>query len=168
MRSRKILYDEGEVVIGITIIKSAADSATACRAVQKQLEQAAMRAGEATREAVMDIAVDCLQRSVERAPAEGGLRASGYASVNGDVVAWGREDGSVTVAASAAADAGDVNIATVGFTASGAFGQHEHTEADYAPGGQAKFLESVVMENEGRWAKQLNESARRGFKKGGA
>ncbi len=157
------------------VIKTAADYERAHRAIQEKLNRATKGAEGASLKALTDVSVDCLSRAVERAPVEfGDLRGSGYVSINGAKIAAGQQDGNVVVSEKPETDtaaAGYIsdmkkNVAEVGFTAPYAFTQHEHVEFNHPLGGQAKYLESVVVENESRWAKHLAESAKDGFEGG--
>jgi hypothetical protein len=147
------------------VIKTAADYAAAARAIQDKLDKVTEGIKGATAQAVTDVAVDCISRAVERAPVEfGDLRGSGYASVNGTTVATGNDDGTVSVAGTPDATADGSAVAEIGFAAPYAFVQHEHVEFNHPLGGEAKYLESVVVENSGRWKKHLADSVRKGLR----
>ncbi len=146
-------------------IKTPEDYAAAHKAIQDRLNRIAEGGKGAMTTATTDVVLDALGRSVERAPVrEGPLRGSGYAEVNGITVATGNEDGSITVRGAAAPPEGDVIKAEIGFTEKYAFVQHEHVEFKHPMGGQAKYLESVVVENEQRYLNHLAESAKKGLR----
>lgn len=146
-------------------IKSAADYAAAMRSIQDKLDRIVEDVETVSTEAVADIALDCLGRSVERAPVEtGDLRGSGFAEVNGATVAMGNEKGGIDVRGTPGEPAGNVVEAAIGFTAPYAFVQHEHTEFNHPLGGQAKYLESVVVENADKWANHLAEKSKKALR----
>lgn len=151
--------------MGTWVIKSPEDYARAMKAIQDKLDDMVTNVEKNTNQAVADVALDCLGRSVERAPVEtGDLRGSGYASVNGSTIARGKEDGSISASGAPPANSGDKIDAEIGFTSSYAFVQHEHTEFNHPMGGQAKYLESVIVENAGKWQKHLMEAAKDGLR----
>ncbi len=160
-------------------MKTAADYAAAHRAIQDKIDGIFQGIKGATQRAVTDVAIDILSRSVERAPIEfGDLRGSGYAEINDATVAMGVEgtsfpaEGEKRAKAPAAGDIeilgppgepdGNVIRGEVGYTAPHAFVQHEHTEFNHPIGGQAKFLESIIVENVERYRNQVIESAKSG------
>jgi hypothetical protein len=133
--------------------------------IQRQFDRITERVADTTVEAGAEVALDCLGRSGERAPVDtGDLRGSGFAEVNQATVAMGNEDGSISVLGTPGQPAGNEIEAAVGFTAPHAFVQHEHTEFNHPKGGQAKFLESVVVENGPKWGKYLADAARKGLR----
>lgn len=146
-------------------IKTAADYAAASRAIQERLDGMVEGIKNASVQAVADVTMDCLARAVERAPVENGdLRGSGFAEVNEATIAMGKEDasGGIDILGDPGEPSGNEIVGAVGFTAPYAFVQHEHTEFDHPIGGQAKYLESVVAENQERYRKHLAESAKKG------
>lgn len=110
-------------------IKTPADYAAAMRAIQVKLTSITDGLERTTVQAVADVALDCLGRSVERAPVEtGDLRGSGYASVNNVEIAKGTEEGGINASGSPGQAQGNIIDAEIGFTAPYAAVQHEHTE----------------------------------------
>ncbi|MGE5494613.1 MAG: hypothetical protein ACM3S4_04860 [Burkholderiales bacterium] len=151
------------------VVKTPADYERARRAIQDKIDKATKGAEGATLKALTDVAVDLLSRAAERAPVEtGDLRGSGYININGEDIAYSAVgSGGIIMAGTPAPSESKKNVAEVGFTAPYAFTQHEHVEFNHPIGGQAKYLESVVVERKEMWAKQLADSARDGFKGGG-
>lgn len=87
------------------------------------------------------------KESQNRAPVDtGDLRGSLYVEINGVKIAQGNKGGGIT-------ETGTIpdNAVTgcVGYAAEYAADQHEHTEYEHK-NGQAKYLESVLVENQGR------------------
>jgi hypothetical protein len=142
------------------VIKTPADYAAALKDIQAKLDKITTDVPKATVKAVADVAIDCIGRAVERAPVElGDLRGSGYATVNQQQVARGNADGSIT-SGGAPAPSGDGTVeAEIGFTAPYALVQHEHVEFEHPLGGEAKYLESVIVERSAAWKKHLADSA---------
>jgi hypothetical protein len=146
------------------VIKTAADYAAAARAIQDKLDKITEGIKGATAQAVTDVALQCLEKSVERAPVEfGDLRGSGYVTINGNLVAHGEKQG-IKALSDPSVSEGTVITAEIGFAAPYAFVQHEHVEFNHPIGGEAKYLESVVVENSGRWKKHLANSVRKGLR----
>lgn len=143
------------------VIKTPSDYAAADKAIQAKLDKITKDVPKATVKAVTDVALQCIEKSVERAPKDlGDLRGSGYATVNQQQVASGNADGSIT-AAGAPVPSGDGTVeAEIGFTAPYAFVQHEHVEF-YHKDGEAKYLESVIVEHSSAWKKHLIDSAKK-------
>lgn len=142
------------------VIKTAADYERAYKAIQDKINKVTEGIPAATLKALIDIAINWLGRAVERAPVEtGDLRGSGYILVNGILVAHGNEDGSIAVLSDLTVPARDINLIEIGFTSPYAFVQHEHVEFNHPRGGQAKFLESVIVEGSAQARIYLIESA---------
>lgn len=150
------------------VIKTPADYAAAHKAIQDRLDKIAEGGKKALTKAVTDVAIDIISRAVERAPVcDGDLRGSGYANVNGDLVAKGRDDqsGGTDIVGTPGEPAGNIIVAEIGFSEEKyAFVQHEHLEFNHPIGGQAKYLESVIVENEDRYMKLLADSAKKGLR----
>lgn len=134
--------------------------------------------GKVYREMV-DCGVDCLSASVPKAPVESGyLRSSGYVTVNGSKVAQGTEDGG-TATRGASGQQWERLEVEVGYSAPYAHRQHEDlnmrhdrtdgykrrdgTTVNMVAGGQAKYLESVVVENIDSWKQRIAEASKRGL-----
>ena len=141
-------------------IKTAADYARAHKAIQAKLDKVTEDLKAVPAKALTDIAVDCLSRAVERAPVElGDLRGSGYADINGAAFASGDKSGSVKTLGFTPPPA-EVTTAEIGFFAPYALVQHEHVEFNHPLGGQAKYLESVVVERSAAWRDYLIKAAK--------
>ena len=95
-----------------------------------------------------DGCLEILGIAVERAPVDtGDLRGSGFLDLDGEQYAQGEAAGSVSVVSSVPENTTE---ALLGFNAPYAAGQHEHTEYDHPRGGQPKYLESAIVENQDR------------------
>lgn len=87
--------------------------------------------------AVSDIALDLLSKSQQRAPIDtGDLRGSGFADIHG-------------------------SSATVGFVEPYALRQHENLDFNHPGGGEAKYLENPLKENERNYINRIKEEIRR-------
>ena len=151
----------------------------AMAAIQEKLNTKVERIHSNVYREMVNCGVDCLSASVPRAPVESGyLRSSGYVTTNGEKVAKGAEDGSVSKHESAAPECERLQV-EVGFSAPYAHRQHEDlnmrhdrtdgyrrsdgTTVNMVAGGQAKYLESVVVENIDSWKQRIAEAAKRGL-----
>jgi hypothetical protein len=95
-----------------------------------------------------DVCLDCLGRSVERAPVDlGDLRGSGYAKLNGRTIAKGSPDGGVSSMGSASASGVEKLEGVIGFEEPYALKQHEDLTLNHPKGGEAKYLEKTLDEN---------------------
>jgi hypothetical protein len=153
----------------------------AMAAIEKKLNVKVESVTAEVAKAVADCALDCLDNAVQRAPVEtGDLRSSGYANFNGSPFLKGRGD------ASGGAGIDIVGVPTpaqqaeaeIGFAAVYAHRQHEDmnyrhdrtdgyrrpdgTTVNMVAGGQAKYLESVVVEKLPKWRKHIRDAAKRG------
>lgn len=159
-------------------IANASDFESAMRAIQSKLDVKVDDATEAVAQAVADCAFDCLDRAVQRAPIESGdLRNSGNVQINGGMYAKGRKEGGAEIV-------GTVSpapriVAKIGFYLPYAHRQHEDlnyrhdrtdgyrradgTTVNMVAGGQAKYLESVIVENLSKWRRYIKEAAKRGL-----
>lgn len=146
-------------------IKTPADYAAAMKGIQDKLDKVVEGVNSTTSQAVADVALDCLGHAVERAPVEiGTLRSTAYAEVNQKTIAMGNKDGSVSTLGGPGEPVGNEIVAEIGFPERYATVQHEHVEFNHPMGGQAKFLESVVVENGPKWGKHLASAARKGLR----
>ena len=119
-----------------------------------------------TEKGVTDVVLDCLGKSVPRAPVDtGDLRGSGFARVNNTTVASGPGRGStaLSVKEAAGAAAGDKVEGVTGFSAPYAVVQHEDLSFNHPKGGEAKYLERTVVENTEKWINHLRKSAKKGL-----
>lgn len=135
--------------------------------------------GDVTK-AVADCAISCLEKAIPRTPIESGfLRSTGKAYVNGNKVAQGDgKDGIIVFGAYQLVEdkvEGEVAYGPCEY----AIRQHEDlslrhdrtdgykrrdgTTVNRVAGGQAKYLESVVVENIDSWKQSIIEAARRGL-----
>lgn len=161
-------------------------SAKSFTKVLKELEaKLAIKVGEVNdrvTKAVRDCAVDCISRSVPRAPIESGdLRSAGFAKVNEETVATGNADGSITLTGAADIEiTGSEVVAEIGYAGVPyARRQHEEigwrhdrtdgyrrkdgTTVNMVAGGQAKYLESVIVENIDRYRDIITDAAKEGM-----
>lgn len=135
---------------------------------------------ENVKRAVMESALDCLGRAMDRAPIESGdLRSSGYANLDGVTLQSGSAVQDDLVLRSERREQ-EAN-AVVGFALPYAHKQHEdlslsHDRTDgyriksgknagqtvnMVAGGQAKYLDSVVMENADKWAANIGNAVKK-------
>lgn len=95
-----------------------------------------------------DASLYILGEAVKRAPVDtGNLRGSGYVELDGQRVAKGTEGGSCTLTGAVPEDAARAEI---GFNAKYAADQHEQVHYTHPRGGQSKYLESVLVEEQSR------------------
>ena len=95
--------------------------------------------------------------SQQRAPVDtGDLRGSVEVKIDGEQYAHGEKSGGVTITSTLpdTATKGEVSYNT-----KYAANQHEHTEYDHPKGGQAKYLESVLVEEKDRILKLIADGA---------
>lgn len=159
-------------------ISNASDFNSAMAAIQKRLHVKVDQVNEEVTQAVADCALDCLDRSIQRTPIESGdLRNSANVEVNGGVYAKGQKEGGVQVVGTITP--APVIVAKVGYYLPYARRQHEDlsyrhdrtdgyvradgTTVNMIAGGQAKYLESVVVENLSKWRRYIKAAARRGL-----
>lgn len=92
-----------------------------------------------------DAALYILGESVQRAPVDtGNLRGSGYVDLDGQRFAAGTgPDPGIAILGQAPDEA---SSAEIGFAANYAADQHEQVHLSHPRGGQAKYLESVLIE----------------------
>lgn len=166
-------------------IKDGRSFQQAMQAIEGKLRIKVDAVNEAVAQAVADCALDCLGRSIQRAPVESGdLRSSGYAKLNGNMYAKGSGDNSGSAGVSVVGTVpNDSRIdGEVGYSLPYANKQHEdvslrHDRTDgyrrpdgstvnMVAGGEAKYLESVVVENVDKWNAHIKAAAKRGFAEG--
>lgn len=86
--------------------------------------------------------------SQQKAPVDtGDLRGSVLVELDGAKLAEGIKNGGITMSGSIPDSA---TVGSVSYNTPYAANQHEHTEYDHPRGGQAKYLESVLIENKDR------------------
>lgn len=103
---------------------------------------------EAGGQGLADAALYILGEAVERAPVDtGNLRGSGYVELDGQRIARGTKGGDCVVTGSVP---GEATHAKIGFDAPYAADQHEQVHLNHPRGGRAKYLESVLVEEQGR------------------
>jgi len=129
--------------------------------------------------AICDVALNCLELSVQKAPIEAGdLRSSAYAKIEGVDYLKGTKDGGVSIVG-VMVPSDDVTI-EVGYSSIYAHRQHEdlslaHDRTDgyrradgstvnMVAGGEAKFLESVIVENIDKWGAHIRNAASKAIK----
>lgn len=169
-------------------ISSATDFESAMRGIEKQLNFVVDDASEAATKAFTDVALDCLGRSIPRAPIESGdLRSSAFAKFNGVPFARGSK-GEQGGGSSACEQIGTPAPAksftvTVGYGSIYALRQHEDlsyrhdrtdgyrradgTTVNMVAGGQAKYLESVVLERKIAWRRYIIRMVKKSIKEEG-
>lgn len=159
-------------------ITDGASFAQAMAAISKKLNVKVEQVNENVTREVTDCALDCISRSVPRTPIESGfLRSTAYAEINGKPIARGEPEGAQKIGTYP--EAVDRVEAEVGYGAKYAHRQHEDlnmrhdrtdgyrrkdgTTVNMVAGGQAKYLESVVVENIDAWGKRIKDAAKRGI-----
>lgn len=166
-------------------IKNPKSFQDAVRGIEHKLQIKVDAVNESVVQAVADCALDCLGRSVQRAPVESGdLRSSGYVKLNGSAYAQGHGDHSAAAGTSVVGTVPDGPRidAEVGYSLPYALKQHEDlsmrhdrtdgyrrkdgTTVNMVAGGEAKYLESVVVENADKWGEHIKAAARQGFNEG--
>lgn len=96
-----------------------------------------------------DAALYILGEAVQRAPVDNGdLRGSGYATLDGKPYARGTGPERGTVVTGPVPEI--ATLAEVGFSEKYAADQHEQVAYNHPRGGEAKYLESVVVESTDR------------------
>ncbi len=95
--------------------------------------------------------------SQQRAPIDtGDLRGNVEVKIDGEQYAHGEKSGGLTVNGSIPKNADiDRVVGEVSYNTKYAANQHEHTEYDHPRGGQAKYLESVLVEEKDRILKLI-------------
>lgn len=95
--------------------------------------------------------------SQQRAPVDtGDLRGSVEVKINSEDYAHGEKGGGLTVNGNIPESADtDRVVGEVSYNTKYAANQHEHTEYDHPKGGQAKYLESVLVEEKDRILKLI-------------
>ena len=102
----------------------------------------------ASAQGLSDASLFILGDAAKRAPVDtGNLRGSGYVELDGQQVAKGAEGGGCTLTGAGPEDAAHAEI---GFNAKYAADQHEQVHLSHPRGGQAKYLESVLVEEQER------------------
>jgi hypothetical protein len=97
---------------------------------------------DATKEAVNEVALDLIGKAKERAPLDtGDLRGSGFVNNGGTN--------------------GQIYKAKVGFSEPYALEQHENLQYQHPRGGEAKYLENPLKENEERYIDHIKSKVRR-------
>lgn len=134
--------------------------------IEESLQNAVAEMETASRDGVIEAALFIATEAQKRAPVESGeLKSSVHVDLNGERYALGNRKGDKVIAYGRVPST--VTEATIGFSAPHAAAQHEHTEFDHTrtdgykiltgknagksvnrvAGGQAKYLESVLVEN---------------------
>lgn len=109
----------------------------------------------ASRDSMAEIVTDALQRSNDRAPIDtGNMIRESFAAVNGIVVA-GNGAATPRTSAQEGKTVAEITYPSMSNGVNYPMIQHEHMEFDHPKGGQAKFLESVLLENGYRYAEKL-------------
>lgn len=112
-----------------------------------------------TTEALEDIGLDLLGKSVMQAPVDtGDMRGSGYVSFTTGKIASGTKTGSVVKTGEVGKRARPE--VTVGFGVPYAAKQHEELGYKHPRGGKAKYLEDPLKENAGRYVDHIAKKAR--------
>lgn len=113
--------------------------------IEENLQNAVAEMKTTSRDGVIDAALFIATEAQKRAPIESGdLKNSAHVDLNGEVYASGE---GLEMCGKIPDIIAEV---TIGFSAPYAAAQHEHTEFDHPLGGQAKYLESVLVENNAR------------------
>lgn len=129
--------------------------------VTKELNSRLSKAKNMTASGMHDVVLDCLSRSVDRAPVDlGDLRGSGYASINNVTVAKGGSDGSISSSPGGALSGNKIE-GIVGFNEPYALVQHERLDFNHPKGGEAKYLEKTLAENTEKYVKHLTDGIKK-------
>lgn len=116
--------------------------------VLKELQDSVDGLISGSAQGLADAALYVLGESALRAPVDtGDLRGSGYVELDGQTFARGDASGAALVVGGAPEEA---TRAEIGFASKYAANQHEHVEYDHPRGGEAKYLESVLVEESER------------------
>lgn len=108
--------------------------------IQEKVDRIQQGSSQGLKDALLMVA----EKSQERAPVESGdLRGSVSVEIDDIVIAKGNKDGGLSTVAEAPENG---TVGTVSYNTPYAADQHEHTEYDHPKGGQAKYLESVLVE----------------------
>lgn len=108
--------------------------------IQEKVDRIQQGSSQGLKEALLMVA----EKSQERAPVEfGDLRGSVLVEVDDTIIAKGKKEGGIEILAEAPENG---MVGTVSYNTPYAADQHEHTEYDHPKGGQAKYLESVLVE----------------------
>ena len=107
----------------------------------------------ASAQGLADTALYILGESVERAPVDtGDLRGSGYVKLDGQPYASGSSSGTAIIKGSVPEEA---TRAEIGFSAPYAADQHEQVAYSHPRGGRSKYLESVIVDEQGNLQAKL-------------
>lgn len=111
---------------------------------------------EAGLRALEECGIDLLGKAARRAPVkEGFLRGSGYAKFDTGTIAETGRGGGVSVVGSAGDNAKPT--VTVGFSVPYAAAQHERLDYKHPLGGEAKYLENPMKEDQDLYRKSVME-----------
>lgn len=109
----------------------------------------------ASAQGLADTALYILGEAVERAPVDtGDLRGSGYVKLDGQSYATGSKSGTAAIVGTVPDEA---TRAEIGFSAPYAADQHEQVAYSHPRGGEAKYLESVIADDQGNLQAKLVE-----------
>ena len=109
--------------------------------VMRNLQAKINEIKDATKEAVNEVALDLIGKAKERAPLDtGDLRGSGFANMT---------------------EGNNKYKAKVGFSEPYALEQHENLQYQHPRGGEAKYLENPLKENEERYIDHIKSKVRR-------
>lgn len=153
---------------------------SAIKRLEEKLTVKVEKLTERVCDAVYECGLDCLSRSVPRAPIESGdLRNAGFVRTNGEQVARGLASGEIQ-ATGGPPRAEEEVVAEVGYSwLPYLWKQHEDmslrhdrtdgykrtdgTTVNLVEGGQAKFLESVIVEQADDYVDYITQAAREGL-----
>jgi hypothetical protein len=123
--------------------------------VTRELNSRITKVKNVTAKGLTDISLDCLGKSVQRAPVDlGDLRGSGYVKMNGRTIARGSKEGSISSGGSVGMSETKVE-SVIGFTEPYALKQHEDLTLKHPKGGEAKYLEKTLDENRDKYINHL-------------
>jgi hypothetical protein len=127
---------------------------------QRNFDKALKNVESYTARALVDVVLDLTGKAVSLAPVDtGDLRSSGFATINGQEVARGKEDGTIE---SQRPNFKERNLqGEVAFSSVYAFRQHEELEWNHPQGGQAKYLEDPFKKNIDKYIKRLADSTKK-------
>lgn len=131
----KITFNDGEYLKGLNeVIEN----------IQNEVDKLQVKSTQGLADALLFVATE----SQQRAPVDtGDLRGSVKVEIDGDMYSEGVKGGGINVVGSLPEKATE---GTVSFNTKYAAVQHEQINYNHPRGGQAKYLESVLLENKDR------------------
>lgn len=165
--------------MAVRVIKSAEDYKAAHQHLLGMFQTIEERLDEVLVQTISELLCNTMRKSVARAPVEtGDLRKSAGVKLDGVTIAKGKEDGTINILATYTPGHGSQqrHTWTIGYGVDNqdvnndvddyAYYQHEHTELNHPNGGEAKFFESAIQEDEPHWRKTIEDEVRKALLEG--